>query len=56
VYDVSGKEIEELVNKKLQAGSYKITFNASKYSSGIYFYSMIIDGKVADTKKMMYLK
>jgi photosystem II stability/assembly factor-like uncharacterized protein len=56
VFDISGKEIEELVNKKLQAGSYKITFNLTKYSSGIYFYSMIIDGTVVDTKKMMYVK
>lgn len=56
VFDISGKEIEELVNKKLQAGSYKITFNLTKYSSGIYFYSMIIDGKVVDTKKLVLLK
>jgi len=56
VFDISGKEIEELVNKRLQAGSYKITFNLTKYSSGIYFYSMIIDGTVVDTKKMMMIK
>ncbi len=56
VFDISGKEIEELVNKRQQAGSYKTTFNGSKHSSGIYFYSLIIDGKVIDTKKMMYVK
>jgi photosystem II stability/assembly factor-like uncharacterized protein len=56
VFDISGKEIEGLVNKRLQAGSYKITFNLTKYSSGIYFYSMIIDGTVVDTKKMMMIK
>ena len=56
VFNISGKEIEELVNKKLEAGIHKITFNASKYSSGIYFYSMIIDGNVVNTKKMMYVK
>ncbi|MFA7360394.1 MAG: YCF48-related protein [Candidatus Kapaibacterium sp.] len=56
VFDVTGKEIEELVNKILQAGSYKITFNPTKYTSGIYFYSMIIDGKVLDTKRMVYIR
>ncbi len=56
VFDVTGKEIEELVNKRLQAGSYKITFNPTKYTSGIYFYSMIVNGTIVDTKKMMYVK
>ncbi len=56
VFDVSGKEIEELVNKKLQAGSYNITFNPTKYSSGIYFYSMIVNGTIVETKKMLMVK
>jgi photosystem II stability/assembly factor-like uncharacterized protein len=56
VFNISGKEIEEIVNKRLQAGPYNISFNATKYSSGIYFYSMFIDGKLVDTKKMMFIK
>jgi photosystem II stability/assembly factor-like uncharacterized protein len=61
VFDISGKEIEELVNKKLQAGSYKITFNLTKYSSGIYFYTLELSsnssGKIlSETKRMMLIK
>ena len=37
IYDVSGKKVDELVNQNLNAGHYKIQWNASKLSSGIYF-------------------
>ena len=56
VYDIIGKEIETLVNEIKQSGSYTIKFDANKLSSGIYFYSLIIDGITAETKKMIYLK
>ena len=34
VYDVGGKQIEELVNSKLNAGHYQVQWNGGKYSSG----------------------
>ena len=37
VYDVTGKEVETLVNDNLQAGRYEASFNGGSYSSGIYF-------------------
>lgn len=40
VFDIDGKEIETLVNEQLQAGTYQTNWNASKYSSGIYFASI----------------
>jgi C1A family cysteine protease len=55
VYDVSGREISDLLNSKMDAGSYKINFNAVSLSSGIYFFRL----KTADfisTKKMILLK
>ena len=56
VYDMLGREIETLVNESLNTGSYSVNFNGSKYTSGIYFYKLIINGSVADTKKMMMVK
>ena len=56
VYDVQGHEVQTLVHEKLNPGVYEYIFNGNNLSSGIYFYSMIIDGKVLDTKRMMYLK
>jgi hypothetical protein len=40
VYDIAGREIAELVNKTLSAGSYNYDFDASGLSSGVYFYKL----------------
>ncbi|HCA41828.1 MAG TPA: hypothetical protein DEP28_01090 [Bacteroidetes bacterium] len=56
IYDISGKKVETLVNKKLSQGDYKIEWNANQYSSGVYFYSLYIDGKLIDSKKMILMK
>lgn len=55
VYDVIGREVASLVNTHKNAGSYIVDFDASKLSSGIYFYKLEVNGFV-DTKKMMILK
>jgi subtilisin-like proprotein convertase family protein len=55
VFDILGKEIETLVNENLSPGTYSVTFNAGKYSSGIYFYRMKTEG-FTDVKKMILLK
>jgi len=61
VYDISGKEISTLVNRNQQKGVYNIIFDASNYSSGVYFYKLeLIDEKqnkvFIETKRMIYLK
>lgn len=56
VYDINGKEIITLVNQQQRAGSYQVDFSGNGYSSGVYFYSLIIDGKLIDTKRMILLK
>lgn len=55
VYDALSREVETLVNEKQSAGTYKSTFNASNYPSGIYFYRLSADG-YADTKCMILIK
>jgi hypothetical protein len=56
VFDIQGKEVTTLVNQKQSAGTYEVDFSGSKYSSGIYFYSLYINGGVADTRKMILVK
>ncbi|MBX7044216.1 MAG: hypothetical protein K1X86_00135 [Ignavibacteria bacterium] len=36
--DITGKAIDELVNSELLPGAYEITWDATNYSSGMYFY------------------
>ena len=55
VYDVLGNEVASLVNENKNAGSYRIDFNASTLSSGVYFYK-ITAGNYTETKKMMLIK
>jgi hypothetical protein len=56
VFDISGKEIENLVNENLQAGTYETQWNASKYSSGIYFYHLSINNQRLAVRKMVLVK
>jgi hypothetical protein len=55
VYDITGKELEVLVNEKLQAGTYQTTLNASNFSSGVYFYRLQTED-FSETKKLILLK
>ena len=55
VFDILGKEIETLVNKEKQTGTYEITWNAASLPSGGYFYPLKASDFV-DTKKMILLK
>jgi subtilisin-like proprotein convertase family protein len=55
VYDIVGKEVATLVNEQLTAGTYEHNFNASAFSSGVYFYK-ISAGDFTEIKKMMLVK
>ncbi len=56
VYDALGKEVERLLDKQLTSGSYEVDFNGSDLPSGIYFYSLSLNGIEADRRKMVLLK
>lgn len=56
VFDIQGKEAAILVDEKQSAGTYEVDFSAKGYSSGVYFYSIFINGKHIDTKKMILIK
>jgi predicted acyl esterase len=55
VYDITGKEVQTLVNEVKSPGSYNIMFNAANLSSGVYFYR-IIAGNFTEVKKMTLVK
>ena len=55
VYDVMGREVERLYDKKSEAGIFEVEFNGSELSSGIYFYKLT-SGGFTDIKKLMLLK
>src|ERR1035437_3502935 len=55
IFNLLGQEVATLVNEQMKPGSYSYNFNASRLSSGIYFYS-INAGNFILTKKMLLLK
>ncbi|OQA01210.1 MAG: hypothetical protein BWY70_00460 [Bacteroidetes bacterium ADurb.Bin408] len=50
-YDAYGNEIKKV--KINETGAGKIEVNAQNISAGIYSYSLVVNGKVMDTKKMI---
>ena len=55
IYDMLGREVATLVNEQLKPGSYEIDWDASIYSSGIYFYKLSAED-FSEVKKMILLK
>jgi LruC domain-containing protein/uncharacterized repeat protein (TIGR01451 family) len=55
IFDMTGKEIAQLVNNEMNAGTYEYTFNGSSLASGIYFYQ-IKTPNFTDTKRMTLIK
>jgi uncharacterized lipoprotein YddW (UPF0748 family) len=55
VLDVLGREVTTLVNEEKPAGIYEVEFDASKLSSGIYFYQLRV-GEFTQTKKMILMR
>ncbi len=55
VYDVLGSEIAELVNEIKEAGYHSVEFNASNLPSGVYIYTLQVNG-FSSSNKMLLLK
>jgi len=55
VFDVMGREVQTVVNERLQPGAYETLFDGSQLTSGVYFYK-ISAGDFSDTKKMLLIK
>lgn len=55
VYDVTGREVATVLNNQIEPGWYSATIDASKLSSGLYFYRLAA-GSYVETKKMLLLR
>ena len=52
IYDITGREIKTLVNTEKETGSYKVSLNAKRLSTGIYF-AKFEAGNYKETKKLV---
>jgi hypothetical protein len=55
VFDITGRKVATLVNKKQEPGYYRVRFNASNLASGIYLYRLKTENNVG-VKKMVIIK
>jgi len=56
IYNVLGQQVAALFDGVKSAGVYKVTFDASALSSGVYFYRLTTSAGVSEAKKMVLLK
>jgi hypothetical protein len=55
VYNIIGKEVATLVNGFINAGSHKVTFDASNLSAGVYIYKLQ-SGNNVEVRKLTLMK
>lgn len=55
LFDLSGREMQSLVDRPLAAGEYRVTLDASAYASGSYF-ARLNTGQQSVTTKLILLK
>jgi predicted acyl esterase len=56
IYDIAGREVATLLNTSLKAGVHQVNWDATRFSSGVYFSKLIVGGKPADIKRMLLIK
>ncbi len=55
VYDLLGREVEVLANERQEAGVYRVRFDASRLSSGVYLYQLRT-AEQTQTRRMLLLR
>jgi len=56
IYNTLGQKAATLVSEKQPAGNYTVEWDATSFSSGIYFYRLVTDTGFSLTKKLVLLK
>jgi hypothetical protein len=55
VYDIYGRKVSTLINDHKEQSTYTLSLDTSYFPTGIYFYTMVVDNQIIDTKKMMVI-
>lgn len=56
VYDVLGRQVGLLIDEYKHTGSYKLSYDAGRLSSGVYYYTINTDNGFSETKKMILIR
>ena len=55
IFDMLGRNVSTLIDKKLQTGSYEVSYDMSEMNSGVYFYKLSLES-FSKTMKMLLIK
>ncbi|MFI5144811.1 MAG: T9SS type A sorting domain-containing protein [Ignavibacteria bacterium] len=55
VFDITGNRVDILADNKFERGTHVVRWEASKYSSGVYFYKLETE-KFTESRKMLLVK
>ena len=53
IFNSIGREVATLVNNRMTAGRHEVTFNASGLASGVYYYRIAFNKKIAQRKMLL---
>lgn len=56
IYNLLGQQVATLLDEVKSAGAYRVTFDASALSSGVYFYRLSTTSGISEVKKMVLMK
>jgi len=56
IYNILGQEVAEVLNEEKQPGAYTINWNASGFTSGVYFYKLTAQDIVNHSNKFLEVK
>jgi len=56
IYDINGREIETLVNQDQIAGPHSVKFDATKFASGVYIYTLKAGASFKQSRKMLLVR
>lgn len=56
IYDLNGRKLFNAFTQKLRAGEHEALIDMSNYPSGVYFYTLSVNGVFFDAKKMTLVK
>jgi len=56
VYSQLGQEISTIINDQITPGSYRVNWDASQFSSGVYFISLESNAGIQQTQKVILIK
>ena len=55
IYDITGKEVTQLINQNMTSGMHSVSWNANNFATGVYFYKLAA-GDFSKVKRMLLIK